>query len=225
MAAAGASLPVQSANSSGFVTVCTCISSTATSGWPAFASANDVLNRLSSTSSPVPLTTDYSIVPGTSGSAAKTVTLTDYPSAAAPGSRSERSACISPGPPPGVAPPSLVRSDPNWASCEFAQHRHRLGHTDYACPCEDVGPTGSAPVDGHIQDVTPTSWSTTPGTGDGSRGRCRLIRTTNFGKAMGVDLTSTTDSPHAVQFDNTGTADHLRRFVSCPHRRPHISQP
>ncbi|MGW2960881.1 beta-L-arabinofuranosidase domain-containing protein, partial [Streptomyces sp. NPDC001220] len=41
----------------------------------------------------------------------------------------------------------------------------------------------------------------------------RLIRNKNSGKVMGVDLMSTADSAHVVQFDDNGTADHLWQLI------------
>lgn len=77
----------------------------------------------------------------------------------------------------------------------------------------DVGPTGSAPVDGHIQDGAPISWSITLGTGDSSSGGYRRIRNKHSDKVMGVDLMSTANSAHVVQYDDNGTDDHLRQFA------------
>jgi ricin-type beta-trefoil lectin protein len=41
----------------------------------------------------------------------------------------------------------------------------------------------------------------------------RRIRNKNSGKVMGVDLMSTANSAHVVQFDDNGTADHLWQLV------------
>ncbi|WP_329180961.1 RICIN domain-containing protein [Streptomyces sp. NBC_01477] len=48
-------------------------------------------------------------------------------------------------------------------------------------------------------------WSTT--------GDYRRIRNRNSGKVMGVDVMSTANSAHVVQFDDNGTADHLWQLV------------
>ncbi|MGQ4515373.1 beta-1,3-glucanase family protein [Streptomyces sp. DW26H14] len=40
---------------------------------------------------------------------------------------------------------------------------HQHANIGYAFPYDDVGPTGAAPVDGHIQDGAPTSWTVTLG--------------------------------------------------------------
>ncbi|WP_329129989.1 glycoside hydrolase family 127 protein [Streptomyces sp. NBC_01476] len=44
-------------------------------------------------------------------------------------------------------------------------------------------------------------------------GDYRRIRNRNSGKVMGVDLMSTANSAHVVQFDDNGTADHLWQLV------------
>jgi hypothetical protein len=45
----------------------------------------------------------------------------------------------------------------------YARLVHQYASIGYAFPYDDVGPTGAAPVDGHIQDTAPTSWSLTLG--------------------------------------------------------------
>ncbi|MFI2641794.1 beta-1,3-glucanase family protein [Streptomyces sp. NPDC018610] len=49
----------------------------------------------------------------------------------------------------------------------YARLVHRYATIGYAFPYDDVGPTGSAPVDGHLQDPAPTSWTITLGPGSG----------------------------------------------------------
>ncbi|MEU5091634.1 beta-1,3-glucanase family protein [Streptomyces sp. NPDC021356] len=49
----------------------------------------------------------------------------------------------------------------------YARLVHRYANIGYAFPYDDVGPTGSAPVDGHLQDPAPTSWTITLGPGGG----------------------------------------------------------
>ncbi|MGW2373464.1 MULTISPECIES: beta-1,3-glucanase family protein [Kitasatospora] len=41
----------------------------------------------------------------------------------------------------------------------YARLVHQYASIGYAFPYDDVGPTGSAPVDGHVQDPAPTSWT------------------------------------------------------------------
>ncbi|MFF7468934.1 RICIN domain-containing protein [Streptomyces sp. NPDC008092] len=41
----------------------------------------------------------------------------------------------------------------------------------------------------------------------------RLVRNKNSGKVMGVDLMSTANSAHVVQYDDNGTADHLWQLI------------
>ncbi|MEV7975255.1 beta-1,3-glucanase family protein [Streptomyces sp. NPDC086519] len=52
----------------------------------------------------------------------------------------------------------------------YARLVHEYASIGYAFPYDDVGPTGAAPVDGHIQDGAPTSWSITLGAGGSSGG-------------------------------------------------------
>jgi hypothetical protein len=49
----------------------------------------------------------------------------------------------------------------------YARLVHQYASIGYAFPYDDVGPTGSAPVDGHLQDFAPTSWTVTLGSGSG----------------------------------------------------------
>ncbi|MEV8566375.1 beta-1,3-glucanase family protein [Streptomyces sp. NPDC051322] len=50
----------------------------------------------------------------------------------------------------------------------YARLVHQYASIGYAFPYDDVGPTGAAPVDGHLQDPAPTSWSVTLGPGSAS---------------------------------------------------------
>ncbi|MFE7243051.1 beta-1,3-glucanase family protein [Streptomyces sp. NPDC057580] len=50
----------------------------------------------------------------------------------------------------------------------YARLVHQYASIGYAFPYDDVGPTGSAPVDGHIQDGAPTSWTISLGAGASS---------------------------------------------------------
>jgi hypothetical protein len=43
----------------------------------------------------------------------------------------------------------------------YARLVHQYAKIGYAFPYDDVGPTGAAPVDGHLQDTAPTSWTLT----------------------------------------------------------------
>lgn len=160
-AAAGVSLPVRLANKTGKDTVYAYISGTDRSGWPVFVSANGVLNRLPSPSSPVTPIADYSVPLGASGSAARTVTLTDY----IIGGRVWFSVgrklrfFVNPGSPPGVVQPALVSSDPNWATnwsfCEFTFNSANLyaniSYVDMVGLPVSMSSTGS----GGTQSVSP----------------------------------------------------------------------
>ncbi|MER5638894.1 beta-1,3-glucanase family protein [Kitasatospora sp. NPDC002227] len=45
----------------------------------------------------------------------------------------------------------------------YARLVHQVASVGYAFPYDDVGPSGAAPVDGHLQDAAPTSWTITFG--------------------------------------------------------------
>jgi Beta-1,3-glucanase/Carbohydrate binding module (family 6) len=69
--------------------------------------------------------------------------------------------------PDGVTP-SQYYQDP--ITNHYARLVHKYASIGYAFPYDDVGPTGSAPVDGHIQDGAPTSWTITLGAGGSGGG-------------------------------------------------------
>ncbi|MFE5586223.1 beta-1,3-glucanase family protein [Kitasatospora sp. NPDC056531] len=48
---------------------------------------------------------------------------------------------------------------PDAITNHYARLVHQYATAGYAFPYDDVGPTGSAPVDGHLQDPAPTSWT------------------------------------------------------------------
>lgn len=160
-AAAGVSLPVKLANNSGHDTVYAYISGTDSSGWPVFVSANGALTRLPNPSSAVTPIADYSIALGASGSAAKTITLTDY----IIGGRvwfsvdKKLQFFVNPGTVPGVVQPALVSSDPNWATnwtfCEFTFNSANLyaniSYVDMVALPVSMTSTGS----GGTQSVSP----------------------------------------------------------------------
>lgn len=62
--------------------------------------------------------------------------------------------------PDGVTP-SAYYQDP--VTNHYARLVHQYASIGYAFPYDDVGPTGAAPVDGHLQDPAPTSWNLTLG--------------------------------------------------------------
>lgn len=64
--------------------------------------------------------------------------------------------------PDGVTPSQYYQDS---ITNHYARLVHKYASIGYAFPYDDVGPTGSAPVDGHIQDGAPTSWSITLGAG------------------------------------------------------------
>ncbi len=67
--------------------------------------------------------------------------------------------------PDGVAPSGYYQ---DAITNHYARLVHQHASIGYAFPYDDVGPTGAAPVDGHIQDGNPTSWTISLGPGAGS---------------------------------------------------------
>ncbi len=67
--------------------------------------------------------------------------------------------------PDGVTPSQYYQ---DAITNHYARLVHQYASIGYAFPYDDVGATGSAPVDGHIQDGAPTSWTITLGAGSGS---------------------------------------------------------
>ncbi|WP_329454155.1 beta-1,3-glucanase family protein [Streptomyces sp. NBC_01497] len=64
--------------------------------------------------------------------------------------------------PSGVTPPQYYQGG---TTNHYARLVHQYASIGYAFPYDDVGPTGAAPVDGHLQDGAPTSWSISLGSG------------------------------------------------------------
>lgn len=69
--------------------------------------------------------------------------------------------------PDGVTPSQYYQ---NATTNHYARLVHEYATIGYAFPYDDVGPTGSAPVDGHLQDGAPTSWTVSLGAGATSGG-------------------------------------------------------
>jgi hypothetical protein len=69
--------------------------------------------------------------------------------------------------PDGVNPAQYYQ-DPT--TNHYARLVHQHASIGYAFPYDDVGPTGSQPVDGHLQDPAPSSWTVSlgPGVGGGT---------------------------------------------------------
>ncbi len=55
----------------------------------------------------------------------------------------------------------------NAVTNHYARLVHKYASIGYAFPYDDVGPTGSTPVDGHLQDYAPTSWTVALGSSAG----------------------------------------------------------
>ncbi|WP_433891554.1 beta-1,3-glucanase family protein [Streptomyces sp. CA-111067] len=104
---------------------------------------------------------------------------------------------------PDGVPPSGYYTDPT--TNHYARLVHQYATVGYAFPYDDVGPTGAAPVDGHIQDGAPTSWtvalgpgagsgSTTPPPGGGGTGAYATIQAESYSAQSGTQTESCTDS-------------------------------
>ncbi|WP_435177458.1 beta-1,3-glucanase family protein [Actinacidiphila sp. bgisy145] len=87
----------------------------------------------------------------------------------------------------------------------YARLVHQYANIGYAFPYDDVGPTGQAPVDGHIQDGAPTSWTVSLGAGAGSgtgggggtgtgTSAYSTIQAESYSAQSGTQTESTTDS-------------------------------
>jgi len=77
------------------------------------------------------------------------------------GAALNRSTLLRPGggnQPSGVGPADYYQES---TTNHYARLVHEHADVGYAFPYDDVGPTGSRPVDGHLQDPAPTSWTVT----------------------------------------------------------------
>ncbi|MER7182374.1 beta-1,3-glucanase family protein [Streptomyces hyaluromycini] len=67
-------------------------------------------------------------------------------------------------------PSTTLTPVPDYANAvtnHYARLVHKYASIGYASPYDDVGPTGSTPVDGHLQDYAPTSWTVALGSSAG----------------------------------------------------------
>ncbi|QUQ63960.1 beta-1,3-glucanase family protein [Kutzneria sp. CA-103260] len=103
--------------------------------------------------------------------------------------------------PDGVTP-SQYYQDPT--TNHYARLVHQHASIGYAFPYDDVGPTGAQPVDGHLQDPAPTSWTvslgagsgggTTPPGGGGGTSAYSTIQAESFSAQSGTQTESCSDS-------------------------------
>lgn len=103
--------------------------------------------------------------------------------------------------PDGVSPSGYYT---DAVTNHYARLVHKYATVGYAFPYDDVGPTGAAPVDGHIQDGAPTSWTislgpgagsgTTPPPGGGGTGAYGTIQAESYSAQSGTQTESCTDS-------------------------------
>ncbi|MEU5629853.1 beta-1,3-glucanase family protein [Streptomyces tendae] len=87
----------------------------------------------------------------------------------------------------------------------FARLVHQYATVGYAFPYDDVGPTGSAPVDGHLQDFAPTSWTVTVGNGSGGGGSDKSGADDESGGGDTVDAYSTIQATSYTSQSSTQT--------------------
>ena len=87
----------------------------------------------------------------------------------------------------------------NAVTNHYARLVHQYANVGYAFPYDDVGPTGSAPVDGHLQDYAPTSWTISLGSGVTGSG------TGGGGGGTTVSAYSTIQAASSTAQSGTGT--------------------
>jgi hypothetical protein len=101
----------------------------------------------------------------------------------------------------------------------YARLVHKYATIGYAFPYDDVGPTGAAPVDGHIQDGAPTSWTITlgPGAGSGSTpppsggtGAYSTIQAESYSAQSGTQTESCTDTGGGQDVGYVSNGDWLK---------------
>jgi len=102
--------------------------------------------------------------------------------------------------PDGVTPAQYYQ-DPT--TNHYARLVHQHASIGYAFPYDDVGPTGAQPVDGHLQDPAPTSWTVSlgPGSGGGTTppggggtGAYSTIQAESYSAQSGTQTESCSDS-------------------------------
>ncbi|MFJ2636528.1 beta-1,3-glucanase family protein [Streptomyces sp. NPDC087422] len=103
--------------------------------------------------------------------------------------------------PDGVAPSAYYT---DATTNHYARLVHKYANVGYAFPYDDVGPTGAAPVDGHIQDGAPTSWTvslgpgagsgTTPPPGGGGTGAYSTVQAESYSAQSGTQTEACIDS-------------------------------
>jgi len=102
--------------------------------------------------------------------------------------------------PDGVSPAGYYT---DATTNHYARLVHKYATVGYAFPYDDVGPTGAAPVDGHLQDGAPTSWTIAlgPGAGSGTNpppgggtGAYATIQAESYSAQSGTQTESCTDS-------------------------------
>ncbi|MFE9427523.1 beta-1,3-glucanase family protein [Kitasatospora sp. NPDC006697] len=108
---------------------------------------------------------------------------------------------------PGGVGSSQYYTDP--ITNHYARLVHKYSSIGYAFPYDDVGPTGSAPVDGHLQDPAPTSWTISLGSGGSSGGggstetvswSTPAAQNSTVGTAVSLQLSATDSAGKALTY-------------------------
>ncbi|MEV4053614.1 beta-1,3-glucanase family protein [Amycolatopsis sp. NPDC049688] len=117
--------------------------------------------------------------------------------------------------PDGVPPSQYYR---DATTNHYARLVHQYASIGYAFPYDDVGPTGAQPVDGHLQDPAPTSWTvslgagggTTPPPGNGGTSAYSTIQAEAYTAQSGTQNESCSDTGGGVDVGWIANGDWLK---------------
>ncbi|AUG80548.1 Sugar hydrolase [Kitasatospora sp. MMS16-BH015] len=114
---------------------------------------------------------------------------------------------------PGGVPVAQYYQNPT--TNHYARLVHQVASVGYAFPYDDVGPSGAAPVDGHLQDAAPTSWTVTfgggsGGTGGGGTSARSTIQAASFTAQSGTATETCTDTGGGLDVGWISAGDWLR---------------
>ncbi|MEY9877505.1 hypothetical protein ABH931_007029 [Streptacidiphilus sp. MAP12-33] len=106
----------------------------------------------------------------------------------------------------------------NAITNHYARLVHQYATIGYAFPYDDVGPTGSAPVDGHLQDPAPTSWTISLGSGvtgsggggGGNTSAYSTIQASSYSAQSGTATESTSDTGGGLDVGWISSGDWLQ---------------
>ncbi|GAB3164260.1 beta-1,3-glucanase family protein [Amycolatopsis stemonae] len=118
--------------------------------------------------------------------------------------------------PDGVTPSQYYK---DATTNHYARLVHQYASIGYAFPYDDVGPTNSQPVDGHLQDPAPTSWTvslgpgaggTTPPPTGGGVSAYSTIQAESFSAQNGVQTEACSDTGGGVDVGWIANGDWLK---------------